>query len=341
MIPVTRVRYPIRLPNQRPLSPRIKVSYPKRMTIAAGLLCKEGVLLCTDTEVTDWETKSQESKMYMFDFPGGKVCFAYAGNTRFAFSAIQKCEKKLRAQKSAKKAKGDPYDEIEEILDGEYRRNVLRHPSQSTDISLHYWLLMALWIEGNGSKLYVSSQTALNESTDFECEGSGKQLARHLLRPWFRGRMPYSEALCQAAYALTHVKDTVQYCDGLSVFRFIDHDGNVSFTTSQEGFASTCGEIERYAKGYDMLTKRLLEYIFDPMKDEQYFEQNLKVLFTDDLRHMFSEIVANRDTHRTTLAKMNPHLSPSQVRKLAAQWSMGIVQAPPPSPASPEESGES
>ena len=59
------------------------------MTVAAGLLCKEGVLLCADTLQLDWETKSQECKIHSFDFPGGKVAFAYAGNSRFSISAVQ------------------------------------------------------------------------------------------------------------------------------------------------------------------------------------------------------------------------------------------------------------
>jgi len=39
MIPVTRIRYPIECRNPSPLPPRIKVLYPRLMTIGIGVLC--------------------------------------------------------------------------------------------------------------------------------------------------------------------------------------------------------------------------------------------------------------------------------------------------------------
>jgi hypothetical protein len=295
------------------------------VTIAAGLLCREGVLLCTDTEVTDWESKTQESKMRYFDFPGGRVCFAYAGNTRFAFSAIEKCEKRLNRKT---KQPIDPYNEIESVLDKEYRRNVLSHPSQDKDHTLHYWLLIALWLDGAGTKLYVSSLTALNEVKEFECEGSGKQLAKHILKSAFYGKMAYSEALCLAAYAISLVKDTVQYCDGIGVFRFLSHNGAIATTTSQAGLGGgVCAQVERYAMGYEFLTRRLLLHIFDPTKDEQYFEKNFTTLFTDEIDRMVSEIVLERKKAQESIAISNPSLSAVHVRYLATQLAMGITKS--------------
>src|SRR5580704_3616076 len=100
---------PIRLPvaPRRPLSierpplPLKHTRYPhskeKRMTIAAGFLCAEGVLLCADTEVAGWTLKHHDSKLRHFDCPGGNIGFAISGNMDFALAAIDKCASRLMA----------------------------------------------------------------------------------------------------------------------------------------------------------------------------------------------------------------------------------------------------
>lgn len=107
------------------------------MTIAAGFLCSDGVLLCADTEHTGWAAKSHHSKVDHFEVPGGKVCFALAGASDLAWSAIQKCKKQLEATPS-----NDLVADVETILDTEYRRNVLGHPNYT---GFDYSLLLGIW----------------------------------------------------------------------------------------------------------------------------------------------------------------------------------------------------
>jgi hypothetical protein len=84
------------------------------MTIAAGFVCREGILLCADTEQTAWAMKLHGSKLGHFACPGGIIAFAYAGNTRFAFSAIQKLQKRLQGIPPE-----DTLSEVEKVLDRE------------------------------------------------------------------------------------------------------------------------------------------------------------------------------------------------------------------------------
>ena len=308
------------------------------MTIAAGLLCQEGVLVCADTEHVAWETKSQECKIHSLVFPGGRAVFAYAGNDRFAVSAIQKCEKRLKAARSKT---FDPQVEIESVLDKEYRRNVLSHPSQASDGNLHYQFLIAIWVEKLQARLFITSETAMTEVHGFECIGMGEPLARQLIRPAYSTSMPYCKALPLAAYALSLVKDNVKDCDGISVFTLLGHDGTESLTTSEPlNEWSLCTQVERYAKGYDFLTKRLFLLITDPTNDE-YFEKNLQSTFTDDAVRMFSAIRSERKKVERSLAQNNPHLTEDQVKIYAGRLSMGLLPVLPPSQESPGGSGES
>jgi predicted proteasome-type protease len=66
------------------------------VTIAAALSHEDGILLCSDTQQEAGAMKIHGSKIGHFTCPGGKVAFAIAGNVPFAFSAIQKCAKRVK-----------------------------------------------------------------------------------------------------------------------------------------------------------------------------------------------------------------------------------------------------
>jgi hypothetical protein len=287
------------------------------MTIAAGLICKEGVLLCADTEESDWASKSHASKIRYFEFPRGKIAFAYAGNTRAAHSAVLKCERALTGSSGRKKTT-EPLAEIEKILDREYRRNVLTHPDYE---DLHYWLLIALWSE-NGTKLFITERTEIDEVVEFECKGIGEPLARHLIKSGASKEMPYQKALPLAAYALALVKGQMTRCGGMSVFVMLGNDGKIATVTSLHD--GPCVQVERYAKGYDFIARRLLMDIADPAADPRYFEDNLEATFITDARRMFSEMLADRRRREKGVADLNSRLKANQVKKLVLQLSLGI-----------------
>ena len=77
------------------------------MTIAAGFYCHDGVVLSTDTEITSSISKTHEAKVSLFDFPGGKVAFAFAGNMNFALAALHKLERRLKEEESKGSCRGD------------------------------------------------------------------------------------------------------------------------------------------------------------------------------------------------------------------------------------------
>ena len=139
------------------------------MTIAAGFVYDNGVMLCSDTEITGWGMRLQSGKIKTFKTEGGTLSMAYAGNTSFAVSTIQKCHRKLLEVKSA-----DTFQELERILDKEYRRTVLSHPSHASDASLPYQLLIAFHPSvSNQTELYVTEQTTIHQDAGHTCISIG------------------------------------------------------------------------------------------------------------------------------------------------------------------------
>ncbi len=166
--------------------------------------------------------RSSSFKVYHFEVPGGKVCFALSGASALAWSAIQKCRKQLQAAPS-----NDLVADIETILDAEYRRNVLGHPNY-TDFD--YSLLLGIWMPNERPRLYFTTATAITEVKEFQCIGIGGELASYLIRPGFYG-LTLTSAVALAAYTLGSVKDSITGCGGMSIYVLLRNDGTVGVLT--------------------------------------------------------------------------------------------------------------
>jgi len=193
------------------------------MTIAAGFIYENGVLLCADTELSGWAMTLHSRKVEHFKCPLGTVGIAYAGNRGFAVSAIQKCKRQLVTISPE-----EALVKLERIIDKEYRRTVLSHPSHATDPNLSYSLLISICSQSGDLSLYVTEQTAMRQVPDYECIGIGEALAHYLVRSEFSVGMGERATLELATFMLACVKGNVPGCGGFSQFVSIRRDGTAT-----------------------------------------------------------------------------------------------------------------
>jgi hypothetical protein len=189
------------------------VAKERQTTITAGFLHSDGVLLCADTQQETGEFKTHGGKLRRFDCAGGTVAFAFAGNSHFATSAIEECERSLEGAKPTK-----VLAIVKRVLDGEYKRVVLSHPEQAFNANIHYSLLFAVRPVGAPVQLYATYQTTFHRVTWCECMGFGGPFAEHLVRTSFSRGLPERRVLHLAANMLATVKDHVPSCGGESEF---------------------------------------------------------------------------------------------------------------------------
>lgn len=256
------------------------------MTIAAGVLHRDGILLCADTQQESGAMKVYGPKVGSFPCPGGRVAFAFAGNVAFASSAVSKCSYRMESAPS-----GDFFRKLEETLDKEYRRVVFAHPSYP-DWTLAYSLILAIWSGSHGVKLFVTHENTLREvSTGHQCIGMGQELGHYLAGLSFAPNMREQDALLLAAYMLARVKDHVPGCGGPSQFLALRNDGTVSPIASV-----TLEHIERNAKPYEFLARSLLFAAADgELSDEQFEEQlNAFIQYLRTARTSWRESESNR-----------------------------------------------
>lgn len=100
----------------------------RRDTTIAGFVYKDGILLCSDTQQEGGAIKIHASKIGLFECLAGKFAFAFAGNVRFAISAIQQCRQALHEVEA-----DAAVSTLRDVLEREYQRVVYQHPDNEKD----------------------------------------------------------------------------------------------------------------------------------------------------------------------------------------------------------------
>lgn len=267
------------------------------MTIAAGFLHRDGILLCADTQQETWAMKIHGAKLNHFECYAGSVAYAFAGNSDFAMAAIQGCKKRLQSASS-----GDPVIIAQKFLDKEYRRVVFGNPGHTNDGSLHYAFLLAFCRPGSPAELYATNQTSMRQISSFACLGVGDALANHLIRPSFSTGMSERGALHLAAYALAIVKRDVPGCGGSSMFLSLRNDGSIKEIYDNP----VANQIEENFKVYNLFTQQLLWSMADVAGvTDADFEKNLR-LFDSRILELRREWSAERQQRERLFRELNP-----------------------------------
>lgn len=192
-------------PFRRPLPPRIKVSYPKAMTVALGALYDSGVVICADSLVTTGTIGWHQSKIRGCRLDCADVLFALAGAVSYADSAWDSCLRRLR-----KLPKVVTEEELEDTLRKtvarEYKNQILDQGFQHQDED--YWLMCVTRVAGGRSKLYRACQTVFIESsTGLESIGAGHDVAQFILKGAHHPHLTDGEVCGLCANAIGLIKN--------------------------------------------------------------------------------------------------------------------------------------
>jgi len=283
------------------------------MTIAAGLLLRDGVLLCADTEYTGAQHKSQDSKIDHFVFPSGKIAYALAGNEETARATIDKLHRELLAMK--------PGDLVRDLIDRVIDRQYRKHASQGD--ALDFQLLLAYKGDQNQrADLYVTRRTTVRPVRRFSCIGYGAEFASHILRPQFHALASDRDMWHLSAYMMAVVKRSVPYCGGESLLLILKNNGDVGIATSEINNMPV-RQIEDFSKNFDWLAHKLFLALVDPAVTGKQFSDTV-----DDLKRV---LLANRelweeerDKWCDSFRRFNPGLAPEAALIAYLAWSMGL-----------------
>ena len=128
--PLKHVVYYRRRNPKRPLG-------RKSVTICAGFICTDGLLLTADTEVTVSEGKHDQSKIRRFQFSGGEYVLTGAGSMSFVGMASDMIAAKLYENRGeflgdSEERKGLFFDVVQETILTIHRDHIASYPYQDT-----------------------------------------------------------------------------------------------------------------------------------------------------------------------------------------------------------------
>jgi hypothetical protein len=252
-----------------PVVPLKHKRYPKlrrrtRVTITAGFVYKDGILLCADSQFTVENTKLDGMKIGVSDPspPWGKVIMSCAGNVDFAVAAFQNC---LAETWSAQPK--NIISAVRDSLANFYREHVYEHPLYAENPEDYaYSLFVGLKIRGDEkAKLFTTLDTTMRAVGSFDCQGAGADVSRPLISFLFHKDASESYACGVAAHFLHYVKRTVDSCGGPSIIHVLRDDGN----TEEFSNSSLIRYVESTSNGFTFdATKFILSHV--SVSDEQF-----------------------------------------------------------------------
>ena len=260
---------------QEPLKHRVYSRHKRleRMTIAAGFVNHNGVLMCGDTMIDGGDSAHYQSKILPIRFRDGIVHIAFCGLVGFSVSASERIALRLTHYRHG------PDRSIEEIMDvvRETWALVFSEKYGNPEHTVDSQIVVSVHSKSDGrSSLIHSENEILSPShTGVQCIGAGDKIAQYLTL-WF----PFSSisnihsqhALEIAINALGRVKQYMPNAVGGSLVAVqLNHDGTENFYDARE-----INRIEKYTKEFDLLTRSLLLCFMD-FRTSHDFDQNLKV----------------------------------------------------------------
>jgi len=248
------------------------------MTIVAGFVNDQGVLMCSDTLVGDGIQSSYRSKIIGVPFVDGKALFGYAGEMVFSESAIQRCADVLRRYNGNERDLSTIIDSIREPWAQSYRQ------SHGKDTTYDQIIASIFSTAENDVALYHSANHAIAQSySSFECIGCGDVVCKHILggSPLCGRGVDLERVFECAIRACSHVKAAMPTAVGGNLVAVnLGRDGVVKVYAKQE-----IEWIEQYTLKFDELARMLFlsftafrdnDVMFDQTLD--YFRQQLCVL---------------------------------------------------------------
>jgi 20S proteasome alpha/beta subunit len=212
------------------------------VTIAIGLLCKEGLLLCADTQYTiGGGSRLHGTKLLPYEYDdGSKSVFATSGHAQYARMCVQFIQDYIEhdVPKDARTLRRF-HRVVAAAIKDLYEDHIFKHPI--TD-EIEVALLCGFWSAKEKKLGFFSTRdTAVNRMHGYECVGSGSVLAHQSIRRIFKRvvnaqkdkqKQTEREVRDLAFTALEAVKEYDVFCSGDNQCILLSNDGALSKRTN-------------------------------------------------------------------------------------------------------------
>lgn len=170
MIPKPRFQY---IPRPKPE----RLPERKAVTVIAGFVCCDGIVVAADTEHNSSVAKFQRKKIIYYEDADCAVRFAYAGHTDYTDMAIDKMR---RAISTSDKTLPGMQAACEEVLLNVYGSHISPFFDMNDQNRPQILLLIAVRVTSGEMQLFRVVDTTVSPVAYFDALGTGEYLARSM-----------------------------------------------------------------------------------------------------------------------------------------------------------------
>ena len=266
------------------------------MTIIAGFRCRDGVVVCADTQETSNGSKRnipklrfEEGRQWIpdFGFESTGLAAAFCGSSDNGPFVDKLIDRAWNTAKSAQDLKAAA-DSIESVIKNTYEEfGQIYQAGQCPGAELIYGLTM-----GGDSKLFSAYGPIVNESDTYVSSGIGYYLADFLAERMYGGHLTTRQCAILAAYILYQTKTHVEGCGG---------DSHVAVLREQESSGlvewKLIDEVTKYIKLVDKDAGELLPTFANfTAKPEEIEEESARLI--SSLRELRQHHVKELQDHQ-------------------------------------------
>jgi 20S proteasome alpha/beta subunit len=186
------------------------------MTIAAGFVVHDGIVLCADMLHGDGETNEIRPKILVWTGKKAAVVFALAGNSDVARAAIDRCCDVLDHAKVTQLSLGLIRQLLGKQILLSYRAALSAMPASMSD-AMWFELLVAIDTAVDAPTL-LAARPVLCTIDLFDCIGGGRTFGRHLAEQVYRRDMSLHEVTVLGIQILAEAKQRIPNIGGRSQF---------------------------------------------------------------------------------------------------------------------------
>jgi 20S proteasome alpha/beta subunit len=218
------------IPPKKPIATTVKNKrYLRRMTIALGILCSDGVVLATDT---------QYSVGTVLKYEGLKLFRASAGDCQVIIAACNNADAFRRVidviQEELQRSLKDTQPTVDIVrlategaLAKFYRKFIDPIPSDER-ANFEFQLIVGICAKSEKGRLFHSNRSMLVEDYHCACLGEGQYIAEYAIELFVPLKPSVELSKCLAAYIVSAAKRYIQSVGGQSKVYAIHNDGSDS-----------------------------------------------------------------------------------------------------------------
>jgi len=283
------------------------------LTIAAGFLCKDGIVMCADSQETAGDYKFPLEKLVSGVDSWTEVVIAGSGIGHLVDAAARRITRHIMGGYESYEV---IEDRIREALNELYKNDFRLYPSQYTGDTIVDLLIGVKLRKAQYPVLFAASATAVSRVAEYAVIGSGRAV-QYTIQSLYGKYMPLSRGVLIAIYLMNTAKSVLTTVGGQSKIATI-HNGDAAL-----GFAGPLEikEAEDVFKRFNTQLSLVID-LANLEKPEEEFQERIAD-FTRYIAELRQNYRANIDRWRNLMELLSrplpPRTEPAEENPTAAQ----------------------